>query len=225
MPNSRMSPQLGAVPNPDPTERTVEQLQRDLKASRELLESKIDAGLAGIVARLDGMDKGIVLLQQFADKQPTSSEVHLAVNALRDHHDEKFRSQEEQLRIQFSGIAIQFAERDKRTEQLSLADKTAIAAALQAQKEAAGAQNESNTTANTKMEGNFAKLIEQGQSLLMEVRRNTEAQINDLKSRLDKGEGRSVATTEVQKDSRDNMSLMVAMAAVAIALAGFFLKH
>ena len=46
----------------------------------------------------------------------------------------------------------QFAERDKRTEQLSLADKTAIAAALQAQKEAAGAQNESNTAAINKME-------------------------------------------------------------------------
>ena len=38
----------------------------------------------------------------------------------------------------FAGIETQFSERDKRTEQLSMADKTAIAAALQAQKEAAG---------------------------------------------------------------------------------------
>jgi hypothetical protein len=55
----------------------------------------------------------------------------------------------------FSSIALQFEERDKRTEQLSVADKTAIAAALQAQKEAAGAQNESNTAAVAKIETNF----------------------------------------------------------------------
>jgi hypothetical protein len=186
-----MPSQLGAVPNPDPTVRTVEQLQRDLGAVREIIENKVEGAISGINARLSGMDKAILLLQAFTDRQPTTSEVALEVKALRGHHDEKFRSQDEQLKIQLAGIATQFAERDKRTEQLSLADKTAIAAALQAQKEAAGAQNESNSAANAKMEANFAKLIEQGQSLLMEVRRNTEAQINDLKSRLDKGEGRS----------------------------------
>src|SRR5450631_1402717 len=45
----------------------------------------------------------------------------------------------------FLGIATQFLERDKRTDQLSLADKTAVAAALQAAKEAVGAQNISNS--------------------------------------------------------------------------------
>ena len=222
---NEMLSQLGAVPNPDPTVRTVEQLQRDIGATREILEGKITGGFGSVDSRLSGMDKAISLLQSLADRQPTTSEVAMQVRALRDHHDEKFSSQGEQLRIQFSGIAVQFAERDKRTEQLSLADKTAIAAALQAQKEAAGAQNESNAAANAKMETNFAKLIDQGQSLLMEVRRNTEAQINDLKSRLDKGEGRVTGTVDVRKDHRNDMGLLVSIAAVLIALGTAFVRH
>lgn len=91
----------------------------------------------------------------------------------------------------FESIATQFAERDKRTEQLSLADKTAIAAALQAQKEAAGATNESNSVALAKMENNFTKLIDQGQTLLQSVAKNMDDKINDIKSRIDTGEGQS----------------------------------
>jgi hypothetical protein len=96
----------------------------------------------------------------------------------------------------FQSIAIQFAERDKRTEQLSLADKTAIAAALQAQKEAAGATNESNSVALGKMEDNFTKLIDQGQTLLNSVAKNMDDKINDLRSRLDTGEGQGRGKTE-----------------------------
>jgi hypothetical protein len=185
--NDDMASQLGAVPNPDPTVRTVEQLQRDIGATREIVESKIDGNHNVVMARFAAMDKAIELLQRSTDRQP--QHVKDEVNKLEALHSEKFRSQDEQMRIQLAGISIQFAERDKRTEQLSLADKTAIAAALQAQKEAAGAQNESNAAANAKMEANFSKLIEQGQTLTMEVRRNTEVQITDLKSRMDKGEG------------------------------------
>jgi predicted HTH transcriptional regulator len=150
-------------PVPDPTVLTTQQLLREIATSREVIET-----------RLSGMDKAIELLQAAADRYPAF--VRAEVKQLQELHEEKF-----------SSIGTQFAERDKRTEQLSLADKTAIAAALQAQKEAAGAQNESNAAANAKTETNFAKLIEQNQALLLEVRRNTEAQINDLKSRLDKG--------------------------------------
>lgn len=183
------SPTLGTVPNPDPTERTVEQLLREISTSREIVEATIRGNRDVIDTRLSGMDKAIELLQKTTDKIPDL--IKDEVIQLKDLHAEKFTSVEARTKIQFDGIATQFMERDKRTEQLSLADKTAIAAALQAQKEAAGAQNESNAAANVKMETNFSKLIDQGQALLLEVRRNTEAQINDLKSRLDKGEGRS----------------------------------
>jgi hypothetical protein len=96
----------------------------------------------------------------------------------------------------FLGIATQFLERDKRTDQLSLADKTAVAAALQAAKEAVGAQNISNSVALTKMEDNFTKLIDQGQAQLQLMAANLDDKINDLKSRIDTGEGQTRGKTE-----------------------------
>lgn len=201
MPNSRVRPgemqsaaSVSAVPNPDPTVRTVETLQRDIQASREIVEATNKGTREVLETRLAGMDMAIELLQKATDKIP--GYIKGAVAHLQALHDERFSSVTALMDTRFDGIGTQFAERDKRTEQLSLADKTAIAAALQAQKEDASAKNESNATATAKMEANFAKLIEQGQTLLMEVRRNTEAQINDLKSRLDKGEGTSKGKTE-----------------------------
>jgi hypothetical protein len=188
------APSIESRPVPDPTALTTAQLLREISNTREIIET-----------RIGGMDRAIELLQKTNDGYPALMDAKVA--KLQEVHEEKFRS-----------IETQFAERDKRTEQLSLADKTAIAAALQAQKEAAGAQNESNTAANVKTETNFAKLIDQGQALLLEVRRNTEAQINDLKSRLDKGEGHS-------KGLGDGWGYLVAVGSLVILGAELFLRH
>lgn len=217
------SPANGTVPNPDPTERTVEQLLREIATSRETTEAKATGVREVIETRLSGMDKAIELLQHTANKMPQFIKDEVA--QLRELHQEKFNSIGTQIDIQFGAIATQFGERDKRTDQLSLSDKTAINAALAAQEKQAVAQNESNAAANVKMETNFSKLIDQGQALLLEVRRNTEAQINDLKSRLDKGEGGAASSREVKKDSHDNLSLILAAAAVLIAIGVAFLKH
>jgi hypothetical protein len=214
MADMRSPSQVGAVPNPDPTVRTVEQVARDISALRDFLEAKQNGTREVIETRIGGMDKAIELLQAATNRIP--AHIKDEVTQLRELHEEKFRSIDEQTRIQFGGVQNQFAERDKRTEQLSLADKTAIAAALQAQKEAAGAQNESNAAANVKMETNFAKLIDQGQALLLEVRRNTESQINDIKSRLDKGEGHA-------KGTADNTGFIMAMVMAGVAIASLAL--
>lgn len=183
------APQPGAVPVPDPTVRTVEQLQREIAASREVVESGMRGGFENVATRLAGMDKAIDLLQVSSGKLPGF--IKDEVGNLRELHDEKFKSVESRSKIQFDGIATQFAERDKRTEQLSLADKTAIAAALQAQKEAAGATNESSSIAITKMELNFAKLIEQNNTLLQTISRSLDEKIGDLRGRIDRGEGKT----------------------------------
>lgn len=227
MSNTRMQPpENGSVPNPDPTERTVEQLLREIATSREIVEAIGKGDRQVVETRLAGMDKAIELLQRSTEKLPVY--IKEAVGHLQAVHEERFRSISTQIEIQFEGIRTQFAERDKRTEQLSLADKTAIAAALQAQKEAAGAQNESNTTANTKMEANFAKLIDQTQTLLQAVTRNTDDKINDLKSRLDKGEGHTGGMGEqrvvAREDKIDNRGLIIGggglmVAAIAVIFA------
>lgn len=107
----------------------------------------------------------------------------------------------------FKRIETQFIERDKRTEQLALASSTAIAAALQAQKEAAGATTDSILAVITKMDASFTKLFDQMAQLLTTQQKNTDDKINDLKSRIDKREGRvdarDPAIDETIKQMRD----------------------
>jgi hypothetical protein len=81
---------------------------------------------------------------------------------------------------QFKSVTDAFAEKDK-----------AVSVGLSAQKESAAAQQSSNNAANNKMEENFTKLLDQGRDMLAEVRRNTELQINEIKSRVDRGEGKT----------------------------------
>jgi hypothetical protein len=201
----------GSRPVPDPTLLTTQQLIREIAALKQYLETSIASASDVIGTRLGGMDKAIELLQKATDKMPEF--VRDQVGQLRDLHNEVFRSvaasfEERDKRVQqaFASIDTQFAERDKRTEQLSLADKTAIAAALQAQKEAAGATNEANGAALAKMENNFTKLIEQGQSLVQSVSRNLEDKINDQKSRLDRGEGKTSVSDPAIADAVRVMS-------------------
>jgi len=118
----------------------------------------------------------------------------------------------------FSSIETQFLERDKRTEQLSLADKTAIAAALQAQKEAAGAQNESNAASVTKQEAAFTKLLDQNQALFQTSMSAITTQINDLKSRLDSGEGQD-------KGKGDLWAWVFGAIGILIAFGALFLRN
>jgi hypothetical protein len=169
MPTKKPSADEVVVPKPDPTVLTTQALLREVSMVREVTDT-----------RFDGMDKAIELLQEFANRSPTTAVLEQQVVSMRELMD-----------VKFQGVQTQFVERDKRTEQLSIADKTAIAAALQAQKEAAGATSESFSDALNKLDSNFTKLIEQGRQTLQAVVDNTNQQISDLKSRLDKGEGRS----------------------------------
>lgn len=202
-----MAPSSGAVPNPDPTVRTVEQLQREIATTRNIMEASLDGNRRVFETRLNGMDKAIELLQRSADAIP--AHIKDAVAQLESLHNERFSSIAALLDTRFDGIDTQFAERDKRTEQLSLADKTAIAAALQAQKEAAGATNESNSVALIKMETNFTKLIDQGQTLLQAVSRNTDEKINDLKGRFDRGEGATTGSARTVDRTSNVMALAI----------------
>jgi hypothetical protein len=161
----------GGKPNPDPSILTTENLRREIDNLKELLESQQgaqDRTIAAIQHNIDGRQEQI-----------DAAIVHITTL----------------FEVKFDGVEKQFVERDKRTEQLSIADKTAIAAALQAQKEAAGATNESNSIAINKMENNFTTLINKGESLLQSVQKNLDDKIADLKTRFDTGEGQNRGKT------------------------------
>lgn len=89
----------------------------------------------------------------------------------------------------FERIAVQFAERDKRTEALTVASTTAISAALQAAKEAVGAQNTSNSIAISKSEASTTESIRQLQILFDTTMSGLKDQMTDIRSRIDRAEG------------------------------------
>lgn len=155
-------------PVPDPTVLTTQQLQREVLALRELFDS-----------RFGGYDKAIALLQANADRAPTISVVEERVRSLKDLHDEKFKS-----------IAVQFAERDTRTEQTSRDSKVAVDAALQAAKEAVGEQNKSSALAIAKSEASTTKQIDQLGVAFSATTTGINDKIDDIKDRITTIEGR-----------------------------------
>jgi Fe2+ transport system protein B len=154
-------------PVPDPTVLTTQQLWREVAIVRELIET-----------RLDGMDKAIELLQKTTDKQPNFIESQIM--QLQRLHEEKFRS-----------VAIQFVERDTRTEQTSRDSKVAVDAALQAAKEAVGEQNKSSAMAIAKSEAATTKQIDQIGVIIQTNTAGFNDKIDDIKSRLTIIEGKA----------------------------------
>lgn len=212
--DNNMGPQI-VTTVPDPTTLTTAQLYREIAALSEIFEAK----LAALSARVDasesaskgalslaansiqqGLDKSerqiVVSIDKVQNEQRNAlASAELRINEKIESINQQFQQAFLQHRTvddeKFRSIETQFTERDKRTEQLSLADKTAIAAALQAQKEAAGATNESNAAAIAKSELGFTKQIDQIYTLIATMAKSSDDKINDLKSRLDRGEGHS----------------------------------
>jgi cation transport regulator ChaB len=187
------------ITNPiDPSVLTTQQLIREISGLREIIE-----------ARLDGNDKAIALLQTATDRQPEI--IDKAVRRLQELHQEKFQS-----------IQTQFTERDTRTDQTSKDSKVAVDAALQAAKEAVGEQNKSSALAIAKSEASTTKQIDQIGVLINTTSKATDEKINDIKGRLDRGEGISTGTKETVKEHKDDsksyMAIVVSVASFIFAV-------
>jgi hypothetical protein len=165
-------------PIPDPTALTTEQLRRELSGLREILQ-----------ARLDGMDRAVNIVNEEITHIPKN--IDAAIKHLEELQDEKFK-----------GIGLQFLERDVRTDQASKANKEALDAALLAAKELVGAQNIANSAAAVKTEVSFTKQIDQITTLIQTGQRATDATIQELKERLDRGEGAHTGIAEVRTEQR-----------------------
>jgi chromosome segregation ATPase len=184
----------GFRPVPDPTVLTTQLVNAAVSALREVLE-----------ARLDGYDTAIQLLQGATDRLPARMDEK--VNHLRELADTKF-----------DGIQTQFRERDTRTDQSAAAATTAVNAALQAQKEAAGTQTEQFGEATRKSEDRFTKQIDQQGELLRTATKGLEDKINDLKDRFNRGEGVGIGTADAHTSSQASTSYAAYLAFGAAGL-------
>lgn len=120
----------------------------------------------------------------------------------------------------FRGVERQFSERDTRTTQSEVASKEAIAAALQAAKEAVGEQAKNFTLSIDKSETATVKQIDA-------VKQNSEtaiagatSQINDLKERTTRIESLGIGVATQKTESSNSTSLMFAGFGVLVGVSG-----
>lgn len=149
----------------------------------------------------------------------------------------------------FKGITVQFNLLKQATEQLDLANKTAIAAALQAQKESAGETQKSSQAAIAKSETSTSEAIKALTASFNTAIAGITDRYNDLKGRMDRGEGKtSVSDPEMtvklgliqsqlatltangnegagrQLAQKDYTTTLIAIAAVLVAVFAIFWK-
>ena len=193
------------VPVPDPTALTTEQLRRELGALREVIE-----------ARLNGMDMANKLLADQASGVP--KDIDKQIRHLTDLFSERMEGFKAETVSLGRSIQLQFDERDIRSRASEDAAKIAVNAALQAQKEAAAAQNDSNAAAITKSEGATVKQID---GILALLASNTAAitdKIAAIVSRLDRGEASISANSLARQDRRLDGGSNVAILGVGLTV-------
>jgi hypothetical protein len=105
--------------------------------------------------------------------------------------DLRFQEEFKGVAEKFTSIELQFKERDTRTEQAAKAGKEALDAALLSAKELVAQQNEANRGEAAKTEQNFTKQIDA-----------QAARIDELKERIDRGEGSTIGSAEFRAARR-----------------------
>jgi hypothetical protein len=239
-------PAGGWQPVPDPTRLTTEQLRRELATLREIIETRLHgmdvatelastqaaavrdeieqtrdrlheetatqvAQLRELLeARFDGMDQAIRLNAEIIDRVP--AERDMAIKHLEELHDEKFGS-----------IALQFAERDVRSQQASEGAKQALDAALLAQKELVAQQNEANSAAAAKAEASFTKQIDQIGTIIQTLEKALDARITELKERIDRGEGSTAGAEGSRSERRLDTGQVLTTLSVLAAVIGLLI--
>ena len=160
-------PNGGARPVPDPTILTTEQLLQAIAAERDFVNGQLDV----LRERLAGIDVATEL------RVGTGTAVTAAT-------DEKIGHLASLMEERFASIAIQFKERDTRSERESRDNKVAVDAAFAAQKEAASEQNKSNTLAIDKSEKATAETLNKQADLFKSATDALSDKIDDLRQGL-----------------------------------------
>lgn len=146
----------GWKPIPDPTVLTTELTLREIANLKELLQSEIN--------HLRDTERRV--WEELATRAPA---IRLEVERLHGLFDQRFKT-----------VELQFNERDKRQDIVAISGRSAIDAALAAQKESMA-----------KTETAFTKQIDQMQLLINAVAKATDEKIDDLKTRLTLREGQA----------------------------------
>jgi hypothetical protein len=170
--------------------RVPTDVQKSVSSLRDFLEQYFNVGLAKVRG-----DHDVLNIKVIADKEFMLS----LVKRLEDVSEQRF-----------ARIDVGLMERDKRADQLTLANSAALAAALAAQKEAAGESQKSAALAISKSEGATAEAIKAGAQQFQIGLTSLTSQVNDIKSRLDKGEGSRIVSDPATETRLTSLTATVA---------------
>jgi hypothetical protein len=196
------------VPNPDPSVRAAENLEeaktsirREMAAQRE--ESK------GWIESLQKIHQ-----EKIAGNREESKGW---IDALQKLLQERIHKVDSVAAEKFASIAVQFVERDTRTEQTAAGVKIAVDAALQAAKEAVAEQNRSFALATGKSETATMKQIDALGLAIQTANKGLDDKIADMKDRLTRIEGMDLGSSRQRVDMHGEKQNAIAIAAAIIA--------
>jgi hypothetical protein len=209
------------LPVPDPTKLTTQLVDRTMSGLREVFD-----------VRLAEMDKAVMLAAKQvreipADAAAKQSQLQADIDrqmlALREFILSQIENIREVSTQKFEGVNSRFLERDIRTEQAAQEGRMSLAAALAAAKEAVSEQNKANVQAIAKSEVATQKQIDAIGLLMTTSNKSLEDKIADLKSRLDRGEGRNTGSTEARIEKRLDVGALIQAVAVIATIAGLII--
>jgi hypothetical protein len=211
----------GNLPIPDPTRLTTQLVDRTISSLREVLD-----------VRLAEMDKAVMLAAKQVRKIPADvaakqsqmqSDIDRQMLALREFILSQIENIREVNTQKLEAVNSRFLERDIRTEQAAQEGRMSLAAALAAAKEAVSEQNKANVQAIGKSEIATQKQIDAMGLLMTTNNKSLEDKIADLKSRLDRGEGRNTGSTEARTEKRLDVGAVIQAVAVMATIAGLII--
>lgn len=186
-----------------PTDVRYSAVERAVKAERDYVDGQI-----GILQeRLDAIDKATKLLNETVNRVPTALQEGLG--NLERIMDERFKS-----------VALQFTERDTRSEREARDNKVAVDAAFAAQKEAAAKEAEFNRRAIEKSEAATTDTINKLGDLFKTTTDGLVDKINDLKGRVVGMEQRRIGSQEATGEQQVQRTASTAANGLYIAIAG-----
>jgi hypothetical protein len=178
-------------------------LRRELKASQEKIES-----------RLDGVDKLHLLFEKIIDHFPENTAKQIAL--LKELVYETFKT----LQVKFDAVQTEFSLRDDRVKETAIATKVAVDAALQAAEKAVQKQNEAFGAATAKAEDGFNKQIEAMGQLIQTETRGLGDKFNDTKERLTRMEAMGLGRDTSEKRGQESSTHVVSIIAACIGAVG-----
>lgn len=199
-----------STPNPDPTLLTTQALFREVSALQELIEQKIrsvEITAASDAAHLQHQ-LALLIAQREEEFRNLRSLLDSHVSAAEALTDEKFR-----------GIALQFTERDTRSERESRDNKVAVDAAFAAQKEAAAKQEETFSKGIDKSEAATQETINKLAELFRTTTDAIGDKLDDLKDRVGEIDKKANGLDVRRAGAKDDRTgLYAALGAVAVVI-------